>query len=98
MEKKLTAEKIAEKVLELTEQFNRYVFDHPEILDHIPDRAMLVFLDANDPAFSEANLELANASPESPDRQPVYIQMQKHIRMVEQIGWEAKILSSPQLT
>ncbi|HLF89488.1 MAG TPA: DUF5647 family protein [Anaerolineales bacterium] len=97
MEKKLTAETMAEKVLELTEHFNRYIFDHPEILDHIPDQAMLVFLDANDPAFSEANLELANASPESPGRQRVYIRMQKHIRLVEQVGWEAKILPSPQL-
>jgi len=34
---------VADKIFELTEQFNQYVFEHPEILDEIPDKAVLVF-------------------------------------------------------
>lgn len=97
MEKKLTAEIIADKVFELTEQFNQYVFAHPEILDHIPDKALLVFLDADDSTFNQANLEVVNAMTQPPDRPIVYIQMQKWIRMVERIEWKAQVLLSPQL-
>jgi hypothetical protein len=96
MERKVTPEEVAEKVFELTEQFNQYVFEHPDILDHIPDKAALVFLDADDPDFNEANLALANTTTKPADAQHVYIKMQKHIRIVEQVDWEAKILLTPQ--
>jgi hypothetical protein len=95
MEEKLTSDAIAEKVFELTEQFNRYVFEHPEILDHIPDKALLVFLDASDAAFNKANLALVDATPESPGSQRIYIKMRKYTRLVEQVNWEANILASP---
>ena len=89
------AVEIADKVFELTEQFNRYVFDNPEILDVVPDKATLVFLDADDPAFNEANIELARSTPRAPGSQQVYVKMQKRVRIVEQIKWEASILQSP---
>ena len=91
------SEEIAEKVFELIEQFNQYVFEHPEILDLIPDKAVLIFLDADDPAFNEANVELANTAPQSPDMQRIYIKMQKRVHVVEQVNWEAEILPSPQI-
>ncbi len=98
MDQKLTAEITADKIFELTEQFNRYIFDHPEVLDHIPDKAVLVFLDAHDPAFNKASLDLVDAAPIPPGGRRVYIRMHKHIRLVEQVDWEAEVVSAPQLS
>ena len=92
---KLTPQQIADKVFELTEQFNRYVFNTPNVLDSIPDKATLVFLDADDPEFNRANLELARATSRPADGPVVYVRMQKHVRVVEQVEWEPKVLASP---
>lgn len=97
METKLTAEQVANKVFQLTEQFNHFVFAHPEILDRIPEQAMLVFLDPEDPAFNEANLALVNATPPDLKQPKVYIQMHKHIRVVEQIEWSPHIIPASQI-
>jgi hypothetical protein len=98
MEKKIGPEDLADKVFELTEQFNHYVFDKPEILNGIPDKALLVFLDADDPDFNEANVKLARSLPQFADSQRVYVRMQRRVRLVEQVEWEAEILSSPEAT
>ncbi len=91
----LTTQEITDKVFELTEQFNRYVFNHPDILDTLPEKAVLIFLDADDQEFNRANLEMAHATL-PPDAGPlVYINMQKHIRIVEQVEWNATLLPSP---
>jgi hypothetical protein len=95
MEAKMKSQEVAEKVLELSEQFNQYVFEHPEILDSLPDRAVLVFLDADNHAFNEANMIVASQSPMPADSERVYIQMRRHVRMVEQVNWEAEIISAP---
>ncbi len=95
MEANLTPTDVADKALELSEQFNQYVFDHPEILDNLPDKAVLVFLDAEDQEFNEANKEMAAASPLPTQRERVYVQMRRHVRIVEQVEWEAEIVSSP---
>jgi len=92
---KLTPQQVADKVLELTEQFNRYVFSNPDILDRLPDKAVLVFLDADDPAFNQANIELARATPSPADGPLVYVRMQKRIRVVQQEEWIPDILTSP---
>lgn len=96
MERTVTPEEVTEKVFELTEQFNQYIFDHPDILDHIPDKAVLIFLDADDPDFNEANLALVNNSGQPSNTQRVYIKMQKRVRLVEHVDWEAEVLLSPQ--
>ncbi|MEZ4767885.1 MAG: DUF5647 family protein [Caldilineales bacterium] len=59
----MNKESFADKIFELSEQFNRYVFEHPEVLDGIPDKAVLVLLDADDPEFNQANIDLAEATP-----------------------------------
>ena len=92
---KLTPQQVADKVLELTEQFNRYVFNNPDILDRLPDKAVLVFLDTDDPAFNQANIELARATPSLEDGPLVYVRMQKRIRVVQQVEWTPDILTSP---
>ena len=91
---KLTAQQVADKVLELTEQFNRYVFSHPDVLDQLPDKAMLIFLDADDPVFDQANIELAQAAPHPESGPLVYVRMQKRIRVVQQVEWMPDILTS----
>ena len=93
----MNAQSVADKILELSEQFNRYVFDHPEILDEIPDKAVLVLLDADDPEFNKANLDLAEATPLPPGSQRVHIKMQKRVRIVQQVHWDADIRPVPQL-
>lgn len=86
---------MADKVFELSEQFNRYVFEHPEILDKIPDNAVLILLDVDDPEFNKANTELAERSSMAPGSQRVYVRMQKRVRVVQKVDWEADILQVP---
>jgi len=93
----MNAQTVADKIFELSEQFNRYVFDHPEILDEIPDKAVLVLLDADDPEFNKANLDLAEATLLPPGSQRVQITMQKRVRIVQQVHWDAAIRPIPQL-
>ena len=93
----MNAQTMADKLFELSEQFNHYIFDQPQILDSIPEKAMLVFLDANDPVFNQANLALAEATPLPDGSRRVYVEMKKRVRLVQQIQWEADIRSVPQL-
>lgn len=88
---------IAEKVIELTEQFNRYVFAYPDVLDQIPDGALLVFLDVDDPEFNAANLRLAEETQQRSAGNPIYIALKKRTRLVEQVEWSAEIWSSSDL-
>lgn len=95
MEAKITPTEVTEKVLELTEQFNQYVFEHPEILDNLPDQAVLVFLDADDQVFNVANLAIAAASPLPTASERVFVQMRRRVRVIEQVDWEAVIVANP---
>jgi hypothetical protein len=92
MEAKLTPTEVADKVFELSEQFNQYVFEHPEILDDLPDKAVLVFLDVEDLEFNEANMKVAATSPLPTESERVYVQMRRHVRVVELVEWEAEIV------
>ena len=91
----LKPEIVADKVFELMEQFNRYVFAHPDILDELPERAILVLLDPEDEAFNRANVELSKSAPNPPDAPIVYIRMKKEVRMVQQVEWTPSIVQSP---
>jgi hypothetical protein len=93
---KMTSHAISDKVFDLTEQFHRYVFDHPEILDDIPDKATLVFLDPDDPEFNRANVELSRQMAQTRSGSGlVYIEMRKQVRVVEQVEWTPHIKSLP---
>jgi hypothetical protein len=96
MESTLVTNEVTDKIFELFEEFNRYVFANPEILDEIPDKAELVFLDADDPAFNEANIQLANSNPRPSNGPRVYIKMRRRVRMVERIDWEPEVLLAAQ--
>ncbi len=49
-------ELLAIKHDELLTEFNRYVMAHPEFVDDIPDQALVVLLDPDDPEFNRYNL------------------------------------------
>lgn len=81
----------ADKILELSEQFNRYVFEHPEILDSIPEKAVLVLLDADDPNFNQVNIDLAESTPLPAGSQRVHVRMKQQVRTIRQVHWEAEV-------
>jgi hypothetical protein len=49
----------ARKQLELTAEFGKYVFDHPEVDDRVPNGAYVYFEVASEDAFSAYSRELA---------------------------------------
>lgn len=50
---------LAYKNLALGVEFDKYMIDHPEIIDKIPDRSSMVFLPEYDRELYQANLKLA---------------------------------------
>jgi len=44
------------KYNDLLTEFNRYIIEHPEFLEKIPDQALVVFVDHSDAEFSRYNL------------------------------------------
>jgi len=50
---------IVEKNITLSFEFERYVVEHPEILEQIPDGAAVIFLPKDDPELYRINLETA---------------------------------------
>ncbi len=91
----LAAQQVTDKIYEFTEQFHRYVFGHPDILDNIPDKAVLVFLDPDDPEFNRASIQRAKAL-SHPEAGPlIYIEMRQHLRIVQQVEWQPQIVAPP---
>ena len=69
-------ELFAIKYDELLTEFHRYVMTHPRFLADIPDEALIVLVDPNDPEFSRYNLERVRAyrrNDDKPDRPVVYV-------------------------
>lgn len=58
--KKLTDDQIVQRNLDLQMAFNKYIFENPEVLDHLPDRFRLVILPQDDPELSLVNLQMLN--------------------------------------
>ncbi|MEA3345150.1 MAG: DUF5647 family protein [Chloroflexota bacterium] len=61
---------------ELLTEFNRYVMTHSGFLADIPDEALIVLVDQNDPEFTRYNLERVRAyrcNDDKPDRPVVYV-------------------------
>jgi len=49
----------ARKQLELTAEFGKFVFDHPEVDESLPDGAFIYFEIAGEPEFNRYSRELA---------------------------------------
>jgi len=59
-------------------EFTRYLTEHPEFAERIPDNAEVVLLDKNDPPYSQYAIELAHKSrltDDVPNRPVVYIEV-----------------------
>lgn len=87
---------ISDKIFDLLMEFNHYVFAHPDFLDELPARAVLVLLDPEDEEFNRANIEIAKSSPKPPEDAPVvYIRMTKQMRVVEKVEWIPTVIPAP---
>jgi hypothetical protein len=66
------------KFNELFMEFTRYLIEHPEFAERIPEGAQVVLLDRHDPLYSQQAIELANRARETddvPDRPVVYMEV-----------------------
>ncbi|NCP16305.1 hypothetical protein GW866_04590 [bacterium] len=67
-----------EKYDELFTEFNRYIIEHPEFGKRIPQDALIVLLDKEDPAFNSENLRRSESylkHDDLPKRSVVYVQV-----------------------
>lgn len=66
------------KFNELFMEFTRYLIEHPEFAEHIPEGAQVVLLDRNDPRYNRQAIEFARRAKQTddvPDRPVVYIEV-----------------------
>ena len=67
---------LVEKNIELSSEFSRYVFEHPEIEDKLPSDAEIVFLPEYDRELREHNLNLAKDL-EAAGTKVVYVRIER---------------------
>jgi Family of unknown function (DUF5647) len=67
---------VAYKNIVLNTEFNKYLVEHPEIADKIPNDALVVILPDDDPVLSRRNLSLARRHREK-DQPVVYVRVKK---------------------
>lgn len=75
-----TDEHLFLKNLMLTTEFNKYLIEHPDILDRIPDNALVILLPSDDPEFCSKMLKLVEhyrAIDDVKNRPIIYIRIQK---------------------
>lgn len=60
-------ETIAEKNITLSFEFERYILEHPEVLEQIPQGAEIVLLPKDDPELYRSNLEAARRAQSEDD-------------------------------
>ena len=95
MEKLKQTSEFHEKLFDLFEQFNHYVFAHPEVLHDLPGKAALVLLDPEDEEFNRRNIELAKSN-RYPEEVPlVYVRMTKQVKVVQQVEWMPTVIPAP---
>ncbi len=66
------------KLSELTMEFTRYLIQHPEFSQHIPDGAQVVLLDRHDAEYSRQAMEFARRAritDDVADRPVVYVEV-----------------------
>jgi hypothetical protein len=70
---KYTPETVTEKNMTLSFEFERYLLEHPEMLEQIPDGAQVVLLPRDDPELYRINLNTARQAREIP---VVYVEIE----------------------
>ena len=85
------------KFNELFMEFTRYLMEHPEFAERIPEGAQVVQLDRRDPLYSQKAIESAKRARETddvPDRPVVYMEVTE-IAPVRSRFREVRILKLP---
>ena len=72
----ITEQEIFSKNLILSTEFDRYVLEHPEFADKIPENAQVVLLPEDDLELRQKNIEIAEAQRE-PGQPVVYVEIEK---------------------
>ena len=67
---------VAYKNIVLNTEFNKYMVEHPEVADKIPNSALVVVLPDDDPALCRKNLSLARRHREK-DQAVVHVRIKK---------------------
>jgi len=73
-------QEIFSKNVTLSTEFNKYLIEHPEFAEQIPDEAVVILLPADDPALCEENLRLAAQNrkvDDLPDRPVVHVKIER---------------------
>lgn len=66
------------KFQDLSQEFTRYLVEHPEFAEQIPEGAQVVLLDHQDPNYNRQALEIVARSKETddvPNRPVIYIEV-----------------------
>ncbi|MCD4664592.1 MAG: hypothetical protein K8R68_04910 [Bacteroidales bacterium] len=72
----MTRKELFEKNLELSNEFSRYILEHPEIAKRIPNEAIIVILPEYDRELADENLRIAKANKEK-DQPIILIKVKK---------------------
>lgn len=70
-EKEYNQETIVEKNITLSFEFERYLLEHPEMLEQIPDGAQVVLLPQDDPELYLINLNTAQKALQTGENVPI---------------------------
>jgi len=74
---KYNQETIVEKNITLSFEFERYLLEHPEMLEQIPNGAQVVLLPQDDPELYQINLKAAQEARRAGDAAPlVYVEIE----------------------
>jgi hypothetical protein len=69
-------ETIIEKNITLSFEFERYILEHPQMLEQIPDGAQVVLLPHDDPELYRINLNAAQARQADETTPIVYVEIE----------------------
>lgn len=65
------------KNLLLGTEFDKYLIEHPHLIDNIPDGALMILLPQDDPDLCKENLQIAKAQLEENGQSVVYVKIKK---------------------
>lgn len=78
----MTEKEIFEKNLELSNEFSKYLLNHPELEDNIPPDALIIFVLEDNPELSQHNIEVGRNN-RQPNQPVIYVKI-KGLRPVEE--------------
>jgi hypothetical protein len=90
---KYNRETIVEKNITLSFEFERYILEHPEVLERIPQGAEVVLLPKDDPELYHINLETAQKARSDGGNAPAVVYVE-----IEALAPPRSRLVNPRLT